>query len=115
MFKKRGYLFIALIPVAFVAIGFITMYLWNWLMPVLFHLPEITFWQTAGLLILSRLLLGGFGAHRRGHSHHQCKRNMQEKWEHMTPDEREKFQEHIHLCRPPWNRRNAEDDRVKEC
>jgi hypothetical protein len=30
--------------------------LWNWLMPVIFHLPIITFWQSLGLLALQALL-----------------------------------------------------------
>ena len=112
MFKKRWYLFIPLILAAFVAFGFGTMYLWNWLMPVLFHLPEITFWQTIGLLILSRLLLGGFkGHHGRGHGH--CRRQMHEKWENMTPEEREQFREHIHSHRPPWANRFCKEE-VKE-
>ena len=33
-----------------------TMWLWNWLMPVIFGLPEIGFWQAFGLLILSNIL-----------------------------------------------------------
>jgi hypothetical protein len=33
-----------------------TMLLWNWLMPVLFHLPEIGFWQAVGLLFLCGFL-----------------------------------------------------------
>jgi hypothetical protein len=32
------------------------MILWNWLMPTLFHLPEITFWQACGLQLLSIML-----------------------------------------------------------
>jgi len=111
MFKKRWYLFIPLILAAFVAFGFITMYLWNWLMPLLFHLPEITFWQTIGLLILSRLLLGGFKGH---HGHGHCRRQMHEKWENMTPEEREKFREHIHSHRPPRIYRNQEEGKAKE-
>ena len=33
-----------------------TMLLWNWLMPIIFHLPEITFWQALGLNILAGIL-----------------------------------------------------------
>lgn len=33
--------------------GYIVVWLWNWLMPVIFHLPVIGFWQAWGLLILS--------------------------------------------------------------
>jgi hypothetical protein len=32
--------------------------LWNWLMPTIFGLPYITFWQAVGLNILSAILLG---------------------------------------------------------
>ena len=60
---------------------------------------EITFWQTIGLLILSRLLLGGFKGHRR-HDHGHCRRHMHEKWENMTPEQREQFREHLHSHRP---------------
>jgi len=49
---------------------FVTMHLWNWLVPELFHGPVITFCQTAGLLILSKILFSGFG-HCRGGGHHR--------------------------------------------
>ena len=88
---RRGWrlLFIPLIAVAFFAVGYVTMYLWNFLMPVIFHLPLITFWQAIGLLILSRLLLG-MGGHHKGWAHHRGYQ-MREKWEKMTPEERENF------------------------
>jgi hypothetical protein len=37
-------------------LGFPLMYLWNWLMPTLFNLPTITFWQAVGLNLLSGIL-----------------------------------------------------------
>ena len=111
MFRKRWYFFAPLVLVAFVGFGFVTMWLWNYLMPMIFHLPEITFWQTIGLLVLSRLLLGGMGGHGRGH--HHWKGNMHEKWEKMTPEEREKFREHLHSHRPPWMHRCQGDENVK--
>lgn len=113
MFRKRWYLFIPLILAAFVAFGFFTMHLWNWLMPLLFHLPEITFWQTLGLMLLSRLILGGFGGHHGSRHGHHFSRHMHEKWENMTPEEREKFQQHIHMHRPPWAHRFSGDEQVK--
>jgi len=47
---------------------FITMSLWNSLIPLLFHGPVLTFWQTAGLFLLSKILLTGVapGPHNRG-------------------------------------------------
>jgi len=105
-FRKRWYLFIPLIALAFIAFGFVTMHLWNWLMPVIFNLPLITFWQAVGLIILSRLLIGGFGGHKRCHSNYR--RDMHEKWEKMTPEEREQFKEHISMHRPPWMHKCSE-------
>ena len=82
-----------------VAAGFVVMGLWNWLMPALFGLRQITFWQALGVLLLSKLLLGGFHGHHgpRGH----WRGRMTERWEKMTPEEREKFRETMrHGCGP---------------
>ena len=54
---------------------FTTMSLWNWLIPLLFHGPVITFWQTVGLIVLSKILLSGFAPggrrrHNRRHEHY---------------------------------------------
>jgi len=42
-------------------LGLVTMALWNWLMPEIFGLKTIDYWQTIGLLILSCILIKGFG------------------------------------------------------
>ncbi len=94
--KRRWYLFIPLALVGFTAFGFLTMTLWNKLMPNLFNLPLITFWQTIGLLVLSRLLLGGFGGHHRGMHHHLKGGLMHHRWNKMSPEERERFQQRMH-------------------
>jgi hypothetical protein len=48
--------------------GAVVMWLWNWLMPAIFHLGIITYWQAVGLAVLGRLLFGGLhhGHHHRG-------------------------------------------------
>ena len=46
--------------------GQLVMQLWNWLMPSIFGLPELTFWRAVGLLALSRILFGGMGLGGRG-------------------------------------------------
>jgi len=70
---------------------FVVRGLWNWLMPGLFGWHLITFWQALGILILSKILFGGF----RGRSGWggQWRARMFERWEKMTPEEREKFRE----------------------
>ncbi|NJM25207.1 MAG: DUF3106 domain-containing protein [Bacteroidia bacterium] len=76
-------------------IGGLTMQLWNWLVPALFGGPYITFWQTLGLLLLSKILFAGLGkGHHQGGGppwKHQWKKKMYEKFSHMSPDEREAF------------------------
>lgn len=49
--------------------GYFVMILWNWLMPMLFGLKLITFWQAVGIIILAKLVFGGFG-HGRNHWKH---------------------------------------------
>ena len=73
------------------ALSFVVMSLWNWLMPTLFGLRMITFWQAMGLLVLSKILLGGFRGRPGGGMH--WRRRMMERWEQMTPEEREKFRQ----------------------
>jgi hypothetical protein len=76
----------------FVAVGGeVVMHLWNWLLPPLFAWHQITFWQALGILVLCRVLFGGFGG--RGVHRSNFRRRMAERWEHMTPEERERFRQ----------------------
>jgi hypothetical protein len=74
--------------------GVVVMLLWNWLAPALFRLPEVTFWQALGLLALCRILFGGIGP--MGGRSSRAKRRMTERWEHMTPQEREHLRQELH-------------------
>ena len=47
---------IGLLILAVLLFGGPLMVLWDWLMPTLFGLPEITFWQACGLQLLAILL-----------------------------------------------------------
>ena len=88
-------LFVVLMPVVMFLFVEAVLHLWNWLMPAIFHLPVIGFWQALGLMVLSWILLGG----RRGmggwrpHNRGRWGKRMRERWEEMTPEEREKFRE----------------------
>lgn len=63
--------------------GAATMWLWNGLMPGIFKLPEIGFWQAVGLLVLSQILFKGGHASHLGRSHWK-KRQV---WKRMREDE----------------------------
>lgn len=45
------------IGIAFL-VGYIVMRLWNWLMPELFDLPTVTYWQAVGVLVLAKIIFG---------------------------------------------------------
>ena len=47
---------IGILILAVVLLGYPTMLLWNWLMPDLFSLPYITFWQACGINLLASIL-----------------------------------------------------------
>ncbi|WP_321334290.1 hypothetical protein [uncultured Bacteroides sp.] len=55
--KMVGFRLMGLVLIVLVL--FITMTLWNWLIPALFNGPVITFWQTIGLIILSKIFFSG--------------------------------------------------------
>jgi hypothetical protein len=66
--------------------GGVVMLLWNWLLPPLFDLPRITLLQGFGLLMLCRILFGGFGGGGGGgHHKHRCK----------SPEDREQFRDRM--------------------
>ena len=82
--KKKWLAALVIAPFAIAAIvaigGGVVMYLWNWLMPTLFGLSPVTFWQAFGLLALCRILFGGMGG-RRGGMHRS----------HWTPEQKQRF------------------------
>jgi len=79
--RRRQGGWIALGITGFIALAFlfgaIIMWLWNGLMPVIFHLGVITYWQAIGLAILGRLLFGGFH-----HGHHHPGQHRMGPWRH---------------------------------
>jgi hypothetical protein len=75
----------------------VVMWLWNALIPELFHGPMLTFLQAIGISVLAKLLVG-FGHHRGWHKHHK-KHFWKSRWAKLSPEEREKLREEIkHRC-----------------
>jgi hypothetical protein len=99
MRKKKWIAIIFLAPLGialFIWIGGeLVMHLWNWLLPTLFGWRQITFWQAFGLLALCRILFGGVSARgsQRSGMRRRIRERMDERWERMTPEEREKFRQ----------------------
>ena len=85
-----GLSFAALFALVF---GFLVKWIWNMLMPGLFGVTEITYWQAFGIVILAKLLFGGFGHHRHDHWDRGGKR-------------------HSHWS-PPWRKCSDQDKGLK--
>lgn len=91
----RGFKILAGIIMGFViacvcglVFGWLVELLWNWLMPAIFKLTTITYWQAFGLVILAKLLLGGIGSHHARYQKHFQDRHFHGKcgkWD--SPDE----------------------------
>jgi|SRR5262245_12986080 len=93
---SRGQRLLVIAPMAIVGMAvFVTLgtllvrTLWNWLLPPLFGWPALGFWQALGMLALCRILVGGFGF--RGSPGPYTRRRIIERWEAMSPEERERF------------------------
>lgn len=106
----KGICVAAVVALAALGFGYVTMQLWNWLMPAVFGLKVITFWQAFGILILGKILFGGF--HRGGRWGRGCgcghggwkhrgghwKNRWESKMENMSPEEKEKFMKGMNKC-----------------
>jgi len=61
-------------------LGVVVLWLWNWLMPEIFGLPAISFWQAWGLVVLSHILFKSF-PHKNIHDHNDTwKKNFHNKF-----------------------------------
>jgi len=95
MKRRRASRILKVLGIAILALGMfglLVMSLWNWLMPMLFGLPRITFWQAWGVLLLSRILFGSLHGSRHDR---RWRARLIDRWEQMTPEEREKFRERL--------------------
>lgn len=97
--KWKKILGIALIGLlALTIFGQVVLQLWNWLMPVIFGLPRLTFAQALGLMALSWILFGGLrgpGGRRcrwRGHRGHRYRNFAAES---LSPEDRERFRQKL--------------------
>jgi len=101
MKRIAGFIVLAILGV--VVFSSIVMLLWNALLPSLFHFPVITFPQALGLLILTKILFGGF---RGGGPKNHWKDKMKQRWMNMTPEERENLQQRWgKRCQGPFGQR----------
>ncbi len=110
-FILRGIKFTLFAVAGVLLLGYLMMYLWNWLVPELFNGPSLSLLQAIGLFVLAKLLFGGFkhkGACWGGHcgelNHRgRWKQKFEDKMSKLSPEEKEKFRQHVsERCRSKW-------------
>jgi len=91
-----GLMIASIIAVLAIMFAWVFMYLWNWLIPVLFNGPVLTFWQALGLLILSKMIFGGFGHHKKHwHKHGGWRNKWKDRCSNLSDEDREKWKSHF--------------------
>ena len=101
---RKVLMVISIALVATLVFGFVVMSLWNAILPAVLGVKAISFIQALGILLLSKILFGGFGrgGFRRGPGQ-EWQQEMKEKWGAMSPEEREKFKaEWKNRCGMRW-------------
>jgi hypothetical protein len=89
-FRGRKFFLIPFFVIGFLALfSFIVMELWNNVLANVVHVSIINFWQALGILVLAKILFGGFRGGPWGR--HRWNQQMHRRWMNMTPEEREKF------------------------
>ncbi len=89
--KASGFILIAVAGI--LLFTFIVMTLWNNILTPVLGVRVIGFGQALGILVLSKILFGGFrGAGWRGRGRY-WNSEMRNKWQSMTDEEKEKFKQ----------------------
>jgi Ca2+/H+ antiporter, TMEM165/GDT1 family len=99
--SKRKFFFLVPIAILF-GLTFIVMWLWNAILPEIIYVKTISYWQAMGILVLSKILFGGFSKCG-NNSYGNRKRQFINKIKNMSPEERMTFKE-AWKCR--FNNRN---------
>lgn len=92
-----------------VLIGLVTQLLWNWLVPVLFAGPVLTFWQALGLLALTKILFWSFGKGG-GHSGRHWGGYWKQKWHAMSTEDKERFRKKMYDKWCPAEKKESNQD-----
>jgi hypothetical protein len=82
--RFAGFVVLGVVAVGVFALvfGWLVMLLWNWLMPAIFGLGTISYWQAFGLVILAKLIFGGVGGwgRHRGPGHRPGRGPWNDHW-----------------------------------
>jgi len=102
---KKVLVIITCVAAAVLVFGYVVMSLWNNILVDVVNVKTIGFGQALGILLLSKILFGGFHGKGRWRGSPEWKEKMKQRWDGMTPEEREKFKaEWKNRCGGRWGR-----------
>src|SRR5580698_4912296 len=93
MFIRKIPFIIGIAALGVMVFGGAVMLLWNGILTSVLHISAISLWQAIGILLLAKILFGGF----RGRRWHGGWREKRLRWQNMTQEEREKFGSRWHM------------------
>lgn len=106
--SKYGRIYLILVHVLFAVVmatvlalvfGYLVMLLWNAVIPDLTGTHTISYGQSISLLVLARILVGGFSHHGSGHGHmkhRKARRDYEEWWQEVGKNSFENFKGYKH-------------------
>ncbi|MPR35297.1 hypothetical protein [Salmonirosea aquatica] len=99
--KRVALRFLLIIPAIMALLAWVVMLLWNAILTPVLLVKPIGFWQAGGLLILCRILFGGFGRAGWGRPRGSGPPFGRNRFSNMTPEEKERI-------RAEWKKRCVE-------
>jgi hypothetical protein len=105
---KKVLCVILLVIAAATLLSYIVMSLWNAVLVPVLNVSTVTFWQAAGILVLSKILFGGFKG--KGGGRGPWKKDLREKWQNMNPEEREQMKQQWRDRCSRWGRKDAAEN-----
>jgi hypothetical protein len=110
-YHRKKFFFFPLAIAGVALFTYVTMFLWNVLLPEIFNISTITFWQALGLLALTRLLFGGMHSNWKRHrtfGHHDSE--FRKKMMNMSSEEKKEFFRKMHYERSVWHRSHSKEN-----
>ncbi len=96
-FKKYKLFFIPIFFLVVFGVGYLVMFLWNAILPDVTRVQPITYWQAMGILLLSKILFGGFKGCGPKHHNRECRQHrgmhkLKHKWGKLNDQQKEKIE-----------------------
>ena len=114
-YHRKKFFFFPLVLAGIALFTYVTMLLWNALLPDIFNLTTINFWQALGLLALTRLLFGGMHSNwKKNRTSGHFDSELRNKMKNMTPEEKKEFFRKMHYDRMSWYRSQSKENRGEQ-